>query len=71
MLIRAHVRFGSFASFSTPSDKVGYYPNNDRTGERSKRAMSDILHRNKVLLCYSIAFLPDRLLDDPKIGSKF
>jgi hypothetical protein len=37
-------RFGSFTSFSTLSDHVGSYPNNDQTGDpprRSKRANRD------------------------------
>jgi hypothetical protein len=35
--------YSAFTSFSTPSDHVGSYPNNDQTGDalrRSKRAIS-------------------------------
>ena len=40
-----NVRSGSIALFSTPSDHVGSYPNNDQTGDpprRLKRAICEI-----------------------------
>jgi hypothetical protein len=45
-----NVRYGSITSFSTPSDHVGSYPNNDQPGDplsRSKRAMNRLTHCNK------------------------
>jgi hypothetical protein len=49
----AKCRYGSIASFSTPSDHVGSYPNNDQTGDapqRSKRANSDKSARGEAAL---------------------